>query len=112
MVNMCTYVLYMYEPSFSHSIENIDISHGNSGIGYQNPNSLNPLNNKTDCFTELKAFCFKNPKNLTMGHLNINLLNNKFESIKPIISPNFDTFLVSETKLDKSFPNNQFSISG
>ena len=47
-----------------------------------------------------------------MRHLNINLLRNNFESIKPIISPNFDIFLVSETKLDESFPNNQFSISG
>ena len=47
-----------------------------------------------------------------MDHLNINSLRNKFESIKPIISPNFDIFLVSETKLDESFPNNQFSISG
>ena len=47
-----------------------------------------------------------------MGHLNINSLRNKFESIKPIINPNFDIFLASETKLDESFPNNQFSISG
>ena len=47
-----------------------------------------------------------------MGHLSINSLINKFESIKPIINPDFDTFLVSKTKLDKSFPNNQFSISG
>ena len=37
---------------------------------------------------------------------------NKFDSIKSIISPNFDVFLVSETKLDESFPNNQFSITG
>ena len=47
-----------------------------------------------------------------MGHLNINLLRNRFESIKPIISPDFDIFLVSETNLDKSFRSNQFSISG
>ena len=46
-----------------------------------------------------------------MGHLNINSLRNKFESIKLIISPNFDIFLVLETKFDESFPNNQFSIS-
>ena len=46
-----------------------------------------------------------------MGHLRINLLRNKFESIKPI-SPNFNIFLVSETKLDESFQNNQFSTSG
>ena len=73
---------------------------------------MNSSNKETDCFTELKTFRFKNPKNLIMGHLNINSLRNKFESIKPIISPNFDIFLVSETKLDESFPNNQFSISG
>ena len=73
---------------------------------------MNSSNKETDCFTELKTFRFKNSKNLIMGHLNINSLRNKFESIKPIISPNFDIFLVSETKLDESFPNNQFSISG
>ena len=47
-----------------------------------------------------------------MGHLNMHSLRNKCGSIKPIISPNFDIFLVSETKLDESFSNNQFSISG
>ena len=47
-----------------------------------------------------------------MGRLNINSLRNRFESIKPMISPSFDMFLVSEKKLDESFLNNQFSISG
>ena len=47
-----------------------------------------------------------------MGHLNIKSLRNKFESIKPIIGPNFDIFLALETKLYESFRNNQFSISG
>ena len=72
---------------------------------------MNSSNKETDCFTELKTFRFKNPKKLILGHLNINSLRNKFESIKRIISPNFDIFLVSETKLDESFPHNQFSIS-
>ena len=38
-----------------------------------------------------------------MSDLNTNSLRYKFESIKPIISPNFDIFLVSETKLDDFF---------
>ena len=84
----------------------------NSSIGDQNLNPLNPSNKEADCLTELKTFHPKNPKNLIMGHININSLRNKFESIKPIISPNFDIFLVSETKLDESFQNNQFSTSG
>ena len=90
----------------------IDISLENSSIGDQNLNPLNPSNKETDFFTELKTFLFKNPKNVIMGHLNINSLRNKFEFIKPTISPNCNISLVSETKLDESFPNNQFSISG
>ena len=46
-----------------------------------------------------------------MGPLNINSVRNKCEYLKPIISPIFDIFLVSETKLDDSFPNNQFSLN-
>ena len=93
-----------------HSIGNIDISRENSSIGDQNLNQLNASNKEAGCFTELQTFRLKNSKNLS--HLNINLLRNKLESIKPIISPNFDIFLVSGTKLDKYFPNNHFSISG
>ena len=93
-------------------MENIDTSPKNSSIGDQNIYPFNLSNKETDCFTELKTFRFKNPKNLIMGHLNINSFRNKFESIKPIISPNFDIFLVWETTLDESFPNYQFSISG
>ena len=88
------------------------ISPENSSIGNQNLNPSSLSNKETDCFTEPKSFHFKNQKNLIMGYLSINSLRSKFESIKPIISPNFDIFLVLETKLDESFPNNQFSLSG
>ena len=47
-----------------------------------------------------------------MTTLIINSLINKFESIKTIVSTNFDIFLVSKTNLDESFPNSQFSVSG
>ena len=45
-----------------------------------------------------------------MGHLNINSLRNKFELIKEVFLNNKDVFFLSETKLDESFPNNQFQI--
>ena len=32
--------------------------------------------------------------------------------MKKIIEDKFDTFLISETKIDNSFPNSQFSING
>ena len=51
----------------------------------------------------------ENFKNLIIVHLNINLIKNKFEMMNDIIS-NFSIFLVSESKLDSSFPNSQFKI--
>ena len=65
-----------------------------------------------DCFTELKKFKNSNLKNVIIGHLNVNSLRNKIETLKPVIDPFFDIFLVSETKLDDSFPNNEFCIPG
>ena len=65
-----------------------------------------------NCFTELKHFRLNNLKNLILGqcHLNINSLRSKFETIKNIIDDAFDIFLISDTKIDNSFPNSQFSL--
>ena len=49
---------------------------------------------------------------LILGHLNINSIPNKFEALKLMIDNNIDTFLISETKLDDSFPSAQFLIKG
>ena len=50
------------------------------------------------------------PKNVIFGH--INSPQNKFESISELIKGKFDIFLIKETKLDASFPSNQFAMSG
>ena len=51
------------------------------------------------------------PKNLISGHLNINGLRNKFFEVNDIIMENLlDIFFISETKLDRSFPNAQFQV--
>ena len=52
------------------------------------------------------------PKNVIFGHLNINSLRNKFESLSDLIKGKFDIFLINETKLDASFPSNQLAMSG
>ena len=44
-------------------------------------------------------------------HLNVNSLRDKFESIADVIQGTFDIFLLSETKIDKSFPNKQFFLN-
>ena len=47
-----------------------------------------------------------------MGHLNINSVRNKFEARTYIIDNNIDLLLISETKLDDSFPIAQFQMKG
>ena len=54
----------------------------------------------------------KHPKNLYFGHLNLNSVCNKFVSIQELIERTFAMFLISETKIDDSFPNAQFKIEG
>ena len=47
---------------------------------------------------------------LIVGHLNINSIRSKFEIIAETIT-NFDIFLISESKIDSTFPNMQFKIN-
>ena len=53
-----------------------------------------------------------NPKKLTLGHPNINSIPNKFDGIMDIVSTNLGVFLISETKIDSSFPEAQFLHDG
>ena len=62
--------------------------------------------------SSLKALKTKNSKRLVFGNLNTNAINNQFESLKYIIKNNIDVLIVTETKLDSSFPRGQFSIDG
>ena len=45
-----------------------------------------------------------------VGHMNINSIRNKFDMIAETIA-NFDIFLISESKIDSTFPNMQFKIN-
>ena len=69
------------------------------GKGKSNINFENLL------FSFLKKTKSKHPKNLFFGHININSIRNKFESVQEIIQNIFDIFLFCETKIYSSFPN-------
>ena len=60
---------------------------------------------KGNAFTPTKSIEAKHPKNLFFDHLNVNFIRNKFVSIEELIKSTFDIFLISETKIDDSFPN-------
>ena len=54
----------------------------------------------------------KNADRIIIGHLDINSIRNKMELLCDLIQGQVDIFLVSETKLDKSFPPAQFKREG
>ena len=60
----------------------------------------------------LKALRLKNVNKLIIAHLNINSLRDKFEFLIFQTKDNIDVLMISETKLDQSFPTNQFIING
>ena len=47
-----------------------------------------------------------------MGHMNINSNRNKFDFLVNQIKANINILMISETKLDESFPHSQFLLDG
>ena len=47
-----------------------------------------------------------------MGHLNINSVRNKFDVLSLIVKNSVDILIISERKLDDSFPTAQFLLHG
>ena len=52
----------------------------------------------------LKDIRKSNVNKLVFGQLNINSLRNKFDMLSELIKGFVDAFMISETKLDDSFP--------
>ena len=49
---------------------------------------------------------------IKIGQLNINSIRNKFDLLVPAVVKNLDILLITETKIDNSFPEAQFEIDG
>ena len=76
----------------------------------KSPSSLSKIGalNVKSRLKEMKA---QSSDKLILGHLNINSIRKNFEALK-FIGNNIDILLISETKLDDSFPSAQFSSEG
>ena len=107
-------------PSFDRNMENSNEHRFNESIliseyndSSDNNNVVNFQENETDDpLKELNDIRLKNPNRLIVAQLNINSLRNKFTSLSTIIKDKVDILLVSETKIDSSFPTAQFHIQG
>ena len=54
----------------------------------------------------------RNLNRLIFGQININSIRNKFELLFSLVSNNVDVLLISETKIDNTFPVSQFCVPG
>ena len=63
-------------------------------------------------YSILQNLRIKNIDKIIIGHLNINSIRNKFELFTDLVKGRVDIILISETKLNDSFPSPQFNIDG
>ena len=70
---------------------------------------ISDLPNKCN-IDKLKELRLHNPKNTLFVYLNINSIRNKFQNLCSLLADKVDTVTIAETKLDGSFPTNQFII--
>ena len=81
----------------------LEIKHTSSSADSQD------TGNRMNSFLDITT---TNANQLIIGHLNIDSLRNKFEMLGDLIKAKIDMFLISETKLDSSFPSGKFVIKG
>ena len=85
-------------------------------MGNENNNSDDGLFNKSpisdDVFCALRSLRVKNVGRVIIATLNVNSIANKLDQLKFIIKDNIDVLVLTETKIDGSFPENQFLIEG
>ena len=69
------------------------------------------IRRSSNAYQAVKTHRLQNPKNVTIGHLNVNSIRNKIFAVEELIKNNIDICLLTETKIDDTFPNQQFNIS-
>ena len=75
-------------------------------------NDLSTVSNGDSPQELLQSIRLNNVDRILVGHLNINSIRNKIEILNDIMHNRVDILLVSETKIDDSFPDSQFRLTG
>ena len=99
--NLLTPVLPTFSDDCTNTSTAIDLE-----FNYSN------VENLPDPITILNEIRTKFVKNVLIGHLNINALANKFDALNFIIRDKLDILVLCETKLDTTFPERQFLLTG
>ena len=93
----------------SSNTEN-DINYNTSGKS-ENP-LFDPIiiDENTSNFWGVNDLRNQNPFRVIIGHININSARYKFEPLASFTNNNLDILMISETKIDDTFPHSQFLI--
>ena len=75
-------------------------------------NSKSSLNDQQNLGSNLDRVRIENPARIIFGQININSIRNKFDLLMNIIKNEIDILMISETKIDSSFPISQFTMTG
>ena len=65
-----------------------------------------------DCILRFKETSTQNFNNVIVGNVNTNSLTFKFDELRLLVTGIFDILIITETKLDDTFPLSQFHIDG
>ena len=80
---------------------NSDCKKSNTEPGSQN---IRNIKDKHTLFREIQNLCLKNPEKTIVGQLNTNSLRSNFDLLRLVVQNRVDIFMISESKLDNSFP--------
>ena len=72
----------------------------------------NRPSNLTKSNSNLHQVRINNPSRIIFGQINVNSIRNKFQQLICIADNEIDILMVSETKLDDTFPTSQFWMQG
>ena len=107
------------QPKSGQSSFRLSSSKGNNNLRNNSLSyNLNRSNDHVDVDSnsyfgdQLSSLRKKNLNRLILAHLNINSIRNKLDQLVNGIKGNIDVLMISESKLDNSFPFMQFLIKG
>ena len=100
----------------SKTVNSSSKSHSRNYSNRQNKKSAKSVltvssNTPCDTLNGIHEQCLNHPKNVIIAHLNTNSISKKFSGFKDLVLKETDICLLSETKIDDSFPNSQFFAS-
>ena len=92
--------------------ENTNNFQGQNNLAYEFSTLDEVAKAEEDAKSSLCNLKLRNVNHLILGQININSIRNKFGLLFSLVSNNIDVSLISETKIDNTFPVSQFCVPG